>query len=83
MHILKGRLRRLLGTLLLVVVRLPHARALGQRVLAPFPRVRALIIRLLHGGNPGRIAPANAVDGRGECQQGLIDALTHRWDRSA
>lgn len=68
--------------LLTLLLRIPHARAWGQRALARLPGVRARVIRLIHGGNPSQIAPPNAVDGRGERQQHLCDALERRWEES-
>lgn len=74
----KQWLKPLLGGLARWLLRVPHARRLGQKALAPFPGLRARVIRLIHGGRLEGMN-MNPVDGRGEGQQELIEDLERRW----
>ncbi len=79
---MKSTLRRLVARLLHRLVRIPGLKLAGQRFLSRFPRLRGLVLRMLHGESwavPDATAP-NAFDARGERQQRLLEALEARWE---
>ncbi|MDN3524161.1 hypothetical protein QWY79_02645 [Halomonas sabkhae] len=76
---MKRWLRPLLSRFARSLLKVPYARRLGQRVLAPFPGLRGRVIRLIHGGHLEPMG-SNPVDGRGEGQQRLIEDLEQRWN---
>lgn len=72
-------LRRLVARLLQRLLRSPRIKLAGQRLLARTPRLRGLVLRLLHGAPLfEKPAPPNAFDARGERQQRLMEALQCR-----
>lgn len=76
-----SRPRRLLSRLLQRLARSPRVKLLGQRLLSRFPRLRGLVLRMLHGAPLlARRAPVNAFDARGACQQRLLEDLQRRWE---
>lgn len=81
---MKRSLRRLVARLLHRLVRIPRLKLAGQRFLSRFPRLRGLVLRMLHGESwavPDSPPPApNAFDARGEQQQRLLEALEARWE---
>ncbi|MDZ7853758.1 MAG: hypothetical protein U5L98_14230 [Halomonas sp.] len=82
---MKRRLRRLLSQLVHLLLRQPRIKSTGQRLLSRVPRVRALVLRVIHGGplfelNPSRVYD---FDARGERQQRLLDDLQERWKRDS
>ena len=80
---MKRFLRRLVARLLHRLVRMPRLKLFAQRCLARFPRLRGLVLRMMHGGAwfPGAPPPPNDFDARGERQQRLMDDLQARWNR--
>ncbi|MCG6658030.1 hypothetical protein HOP52_09715 [Halomonas campisalis] len=81
---MKRQLRRLVARLLNRLVRIPRLKLIGQRVLSHFPRLRGLVLRIMHGGSwraPSAQPVTNAFDTRGERQQRLLDDLQQRWNR--
>jgi len=66
-------LRRLIARLLQRLLRSPRIKLAGQRLLARTPRLRGLVLRLLHGAPLfEKPTPPNAFDARGEWQQRLM-----------
>lgn len=79
---MKRQLKRLISRLLNRLARSPRIRLAGQRLLDRFPRLRGLVLRLMHGGPVFQHqAPPNAFDERGACQQRLLEDLQQRWNR--
>ncbi len=80
---MKRMLHRLLSSLVWWMLRFPRMKVLGQRVLTNFPRLRGLVLRLIHGGPLFRTdsCPVNDFDTRSERQQRLLEDLQRRWGR--
>lgn len=80
---MKQMLRRMMARLVRQLLRSPRIKLLGQRILAHFPRLRGLVLRLMHGGPlfQGDEPIANTFDARGENQQRLLEELERRWER--
>lgn len=75
-------LRRLISRILHRLLRFPRIKLLGQRLLQRLPRVRGLVMRLLHGGPLiQRQIPVNEFDARSDTQQRLMEDLQMRWER--
>lgn len=75
----KAILKRFLRPILKRLLAYPALRRLGHRVLAPFPRVKRVIIRLVQAGKYGGLAANNRIEGYGERQQRLAEGLEQRW----
>ncbi|XGA80034.1 hypothetical protein OR573_16425 [Halomonas sp. CH40] len=76
--IIKQRLRPIVKTLM----GYPPFRRLGQRLLAPFPRLKGWVIRLVQAGQYSGLATSNRIEGYGERQQRLMNGLEHRRKQS-
>lgn len=79
---MKQALRRWVSRLLQHLVRSPRIKWAGQKVLGRFPRLRSVVLRLMHGGALcERTVASNEFDTRGEYQQRLMEDLQQRWKR--
>lgn len=80
---MKRTLRRLISRLLNRLVRMPRLKLAAQRILSRYPRLRGLVLRMMHGGRwfAREGGAPNAFDARGEQQQRLIEDLQARWNR--
>ncbi|MBB3142869.1 hypothetical protein [Halomonas organivorans] len=79
---MKRMLRRLISRFLHRLERSPRIKLWGRRILERLPRLRGLVIRLMHGGPLlERQLPPNEFDTRSEPQQRLIEDLQHRGSR--
>lgn len=79
---IKAVIKRQLRPIVKVLMGYPPLRRLGQRLLAPFPRLKGWVIRLVQAGQYGGLATPNRIEGYGERQQRLMDGLEQRRKQS-
>lgn len=72
-------IKRLLRPMIQRLAAVPAVRRMGHRVLAPFPRARAWLIRLVQAGKYRPQAADYRIEGYGERQQRLTNGLEQRW----
>lgn len=79
---MKRYVKNLLSRLLNHLNRSPRIKYTGQRVLRRVPRLRRLVLRIMHGGSIYiHEVPPDTFDARGEQQKRLLDDLQQRWNR--
>lgn len=76
---IKATIKRCLRPVVKKMIAYPAVRRLGHRVLAPFPRLKGWVIRLVQAGKYGSLVANNPIEGYGERQQRLADGLQRRW----
>lgn len=76
---LKAHVVRLLHPLVRTLAASPFIRRQGQRLLAPFPRLKGWVIRQIQAGKYTNIQGVHYIEGYGERQQRLSDELNRRW----
>lgn len=79
---IKAIIKQQLRPIVKALIGYPPFRRMGQRLLAPFPKLRGWVIRLVQAGQYGGLAASNRIEGYGERQQRLMDGLEQRRKQS-
>jgi len=77
--VIKSAIKQQLRSVVKTLMGYPLFRRLGQRLLAPFPRLRGRVIRLVQASHYGGLVASNRTEGYGERQQRLMNGLEQRW----
>lgn len=79
---MKQALRRWISRLLKRLAHSPRLKSIAKRSLERVPRLRGLVLRLMHGGSLfGRQAGINRFEPLSDYQQRLTQDLHKRWGR--